>query len=88
MPPCFREYSTCSSNGEVVYDNMPHSIRGPIKCPSGWLKARWGFLKRTIALKLENISAAIFFCFVLYNVCKMNQCGVDPDLVLKLAELH
>ena len=88
MPPCFGEYSTCSSNAEVVYYNMLHSIRNPIECPFGWLKARWGFLTRTITLQLENVPAAIFSCFVLHNVCEMNQCGVDPDLVPKLAELH
>ena len=88
MPPCFGEYSTCSSNAEVVYYNMLHSIRNPIECPFGWLKARWGFLTRTITSQLENVPAAIFSCFVLHNVCEMNQCGVDPDLVPKLAELH
>ena len=88
IPPCFREYGTCFSNAEVVYDNMPHSVRNPIECPFEWLKARWAFLKRTIALQLENVPAAIFSCFVWHNVCEMNQCGVDPDLVWKLAELH
>ena len=31
----FAEYRTCSSNAEVVYDNMPHLIRNPIECPFG-----------------------------------------------------
>ena len=51
------------------------------------IKARWGFLKLTIALQLENVPAVIS-CFVLHNFCEINQCGVDPDLVRKLAELH
>ena len=67
---------------------MFHSICNLIECPFGWLKARWGFLKHTITLQLENVPAAIFCCFVLHNFCEMNQCGVDPDLVRKLAELH
>ena len=58
-------------------DNMLHSIRNPTECPFGWLKACCGFLKRTIALQLENTPAAIFSCFVLHNFCEMNQCGVD-----------
>ena len=67
---------------------MPHLIRNPTECPFGWLKARWGlFLKCTIALQLENVPATIFSCFILH-VCEMNQCGVDPNLVRKLAELH
>ena len=67
---------------------MPHSIRNPIESPFGLLKAHWGFLKRTIALQLENVPAAIFSCFVLHHVCEMNRYSVDPDLVRKLAELH
>ena len=59
-------------------DNMLYSIRNPTECPFGWLKARCGFLKCTIALQLENVSATIFSCFVLHNFCEMNQCGVDP----------
>ena len=45
-------------------------------------------MKRTIALQLENVPVPIFSCSVLQNVCEMNQCGVDPNLVRKLAELH
>ena len=67
---------------------MFHSIRNPIEFPFWWLKACLGFLKRTIALQLEDVPAAIFSCFVLHNVCEMNQCGLDPDLVRELAELH
>ena len=44
-------------------------------------------MKCTIALQLENVPATIFSCFILH-VCEMNQCGVDPNLVRKLAELH
>ena len=36
---------------------MPHLIRKPAEGPFGRLKARW---KRTIALQLENVPAAIF----------------------------
>ena len=67
---------------------MSHSICNPIEFSFGWLKARLGFLKRTIALQLENVPVPIFSCSVLQNVCEMNQCGVDPNLVRKLAELH
>ena len=44
-------------NAEVVFNNMPHLIRKPAEGPFGRLKARW---KRSIALQLENVPAAIF----------------------------
>ena len=72
----------------LVLENIVLVLRDPIECPFGWLKARWGFLKLTIALQLENVPAVISSCFVLHNFCEINQCGVDPDLVRKLAELH
>ena len=40
---------------------MLRSSRNPIECAIGRLKARWGFLTRTIDLKLENVPVAIFF---------------------------
>ena len=62
---CLREYTTCSSNAEVVFNNILHSSRNPAECAFERLKARCYFLKLTIALQLENVSAEFFLllCF-------------------------
>ena len=64
------------------------SSRKRVEYTFGRLKARWGFLKSTIALQLENVPVATFSCFVLHNLCEMNQFCVDSDLVRKQAQLH
>ena len=46
----FRGCSTCSLNAEVVFNNMLRSSRKPTECAFGRLKARRGFLRRTIDL--------------------------------------
>ena len=40
LPYCMREYSTCKSNEEVVFNVMVRSARNPIECAFGRLKAR------------------------------------------------
>ena len=87
-PYCLGEYSTFSSNAEVIFSNMLRSSRNLIECAFGRLKARWGFLTRMIDLQLEHVPVVIFSCFVLHNFCELNQCYVDPDRVQKQAELH
>ena len=64
---CLREYTTCSSNAEEVFNNILHSSRNPAECAFERLKARCCFLKLTIALQLENVSAEFFFllCFTI-----------------------
>ena len=41
LPYCMREYSTCKSNEEIVFNAMVRSARNPTECAFGRLKARW-----------------------------------------------
>ena len=38
-----------------------------VECTVGRLKARWGFLRRKVALKIETIPKAIYTCFALHH---------------------
>ena len=59
-PYYLREYSTCSSNAELIFNNMLRSSRNSTECAFDRLKARLGFLIRTIDLQLENVPVAFF----------------------------
>ena len=80
-PFCMKEYMHCTSNEEVIFNNMPRSARNPIECTFGRLKARWSILTRTMDLKLENIPTVIYACFVLHNFCEKEKFYVDSEQV-------
>ena len=80
-PYCMKEYEKCTSDAQVVFNNMLRSARNPIECAFGRLKARWSFLTKKVDLELEFVSIAIYACFVLHNFCELNNCYLDKDLV-------
>ena len=59
LPYCMKEYQTCKTNEEVIFNNLLRAARNPIECAFGRLKARWS------DLKLENVPVIIYSCFVL-----------------------
>ena len=81
-PFCMKEYQTCTDNKQVIFNNMLRSARNQVECAFGRLKARWGFMNRTVDLKLEIIPTVAYSCFVLHNYCESRKnCGVDDDAV-------
>ena len=46
LPYCMREYSTCKSNEEIVFNAMVRSARNPTECAFGRIKARWQVLTK------------------------------------------
>lgn len=81
LPYCMKEYQTCTTNQEVIFNNLLRTARNPIECAFGRLKARWSVLSKRIDLKLENIPVIIYSCFVLHNYCEQNKIGIDQMLV-------
>ena len=65
-----KEFTSCSKNEEVIFNNMLRSARNQVECAFGRLKARWGFLRKTIDLKIETVPKVIYSCFVLHNFCE------------------
>lgn len=74
---CIKEYDSCSTNEQVIFNTMLRSARNQVECAFGRLKARWALLTKTVDLKLESVPTVIYACFVLHNVCEQNKVTVD-----------
>ena len=54
-----KEYQSCSINPEVIFNNLLRSARNQVECSFRRLKARWGFLRRMVDLKLETVPIVV-----------------------------
>ena len=79
-PNCLKEYESCTTNAQVIFNSMLRAARNPIECAFGRLKARWGILTRKIDLDLTKVPTLIIACFVLHNYCESNMVCLDDDL--------
>jgi hypothetical protein len=70
---CIKEFQSCSNNEEVIFNTMLRSARNQIECAFGRLKARWGFLRKIVDIKIETVPIVIYTCFVLHNFCEKNK---------------
>lgn len=82
-----KEYDSCSSNQQVVFNNILRSARNPVECAFGRLKARWGILTRNMDLKLELVPIVAYSCFVLHNFCEKYKSYLSDEL-LKVQREH
>ena len=80
-PYCMKEFQSCKSDAEVVFNNILRSARNPIECAFGRLKARWSILSRKMDLKLTSVPKVILACFVLHNFCELHHNDIDVELV-------
>lgn len=87
-PFCMKEYQTCATNEEVVFNNMLRSARNQIECAFGRLKVRWGFLTRKVDLKLEMVPTVAYSCFVLHNYCESKGISLDDEEVQAQIRRH
>ena len=76
-----KEYDHCSTNREFICNNMLRIAKNPIECVFCRLKVRWPLLTRKMDIKLENVSAVIYACFVFYNFCEKHDLYVDKNQV-------
>ena len=49
---CMKEYKTCTTNEEVIFNNMLRAARNPIECAFGRMKARWAILTHKMDMKV------------------------------------
>ena len=82
-----KEYQSCKTNSEVLFNNMLREACNPIECAFGRLKARWSILTRKMNLKLENIPIVVMACFVLHNFCEWHNDTVKLDAQLQMRKL-
>ncbi|XP_028412532.1 protein ALP1-like [Dendronephthya gigantea] len=87
-PYCMKEYQTCTSNSQVIFNNILRSARNPVECAFGRLKARWRFLTKQIDLNLDLLPTVVYACFVLHNFCEQKNCFVDQELVQQQYEVQ
>lgn len=87
LPYCMKEYASCTTNEQVMFNNLLRSARNPIECAYGRLKARWQILNKRIDMKLENVPHMIYACFVLHNFCEENNMQIDDDHIQRQIEL-
>ena len=78
---CMKEYESCKTNEEVIFNNLLRSARNPIECAFGRLKARWRILKKKIDLKLTVIPIVVLACFTLHNYCESMKSCIDEDIL-------
>ena len=62
------EFPTTRTNKEVIFNTILRTLRRPIECAYGRLKARWKILNKLIYLGLDFLSNTIYmlalFCIV------------------------
>ena len=76
-----KEYKSCKTNSQVIFNNLLREARNPIECAFGRLKARWSILTRKMDLKLETIPVVVMACFVLHNYCEIHNDNIDMGVV-------
>ena len=87
LPFCMKEYDACTSNEQVIFNNMLRSARNQFECAFGRLKARWSIPTTKMDFKLEGLPTIIYACFVLHNYCEQHNVNIDEDLVMTQIEL-
>ena len=87
-PYCMKEYQTCTSDSQVIFNNILRSARNPVECAFGRLKGRWRFLTKQTDLNLDILPVVVYACFVLHNFCEQNNCFVEQDLVWQQCQVQ
>ena len=82
MPYLMKEYSNGGSNQQEQYFGMTLcQSRMLIECAFGWLKARFGALKRAMDINMDELPFVVHACFVLHNFCEINGERIGEDKV-------
>ena len=88
-PYCMKEYTSCNTNAQVIFNNMLRSARNQVECAFGRLKARWSILTKPIDIKLTHIPTIVYACFVLHNFCEMSDLTIEQDVLrAHITEIH
>ena len=77
FPYIMREFNLCTTNEQVVFDNMLRSARNQVERAFGRLKARWRILLQSIDVNTENVPNIMLSCFVLHNYCEKRHVSVN-----------
>ena len=67
LPLVMKESATCTTDAQVIFNQMLRDARNVIECAYGRLKARWPILSVPLNFKLQEVPVIIITCFVLHN---------------------
>ena len=82
LPYVMKEYANGGSTPQEQYFGLKLcSARFVIECAFGWLKARFGILRRPIDINLSDLPPVIYACFVLHNFCEANNDTINEETV-------
>ena len=80
MPYLMKEYAGGGSTVQEQYFGYRLcSARNVIECAFGCLKARFGRLKRSMDINLDDLPQVIYACFVLHNFCELNKEYINEE---------
>ena len=85
-PYCKKEFETCTTNAQVLFNGLLRSARNQIERAFGRLKARWSILTRKMDFSIELVPTAVYACFVLHNFCESVGGSLDEEAVK--AQIH
>ena len=81
LPYVMKEFDHCSTNEEVIFNQMLRAARNQIKRAFGRLEARWRTLLRSMDIPVQKLPNVIVACFVLHKFCERQRTDVDTALV-------
>ena len=82
LPYLMKEYANGGSSPQEQYFGYKLcSARNVIECSFGRLKARFGALKRSMDINIDDLPYVIYACFVLHNFCELNNESISEDRV-------
>lgn len=81
-PHVIKEFATCTTDAQLIFNQMLRGARNAIECAYGRLKARWTILSVPLNFKLQEVSVIIITCFVLHNWCEEHDVGIDDAAVI------
>ena len=55
LPTCMKEFDSCKSNNQVIFNTMLRSAKNLVKCAFVSPKARWRILNKKNDLKLSCV---------------------------------
>ena len=82
MSYMMKEYTNGGSTPKEQYFGYRLcSARNAIECAFGRLKARFGALRRTMDINMEDLPYVIYACFILHNFCEMNHESMCEEVI-------
>ncbi|XP_065070897.1 uncharacterized protein LOC135695660 [Rhopilema esculentum] len=84
-PFCMKEYQTCASNEDVLFNTMLRFARNQIECAFGRFKAKWRFLTRIVDIRVEMVPTVVLYFTII--VKGMETASMRMKFSLKYLEI-